>query len=94
MNKNMLKLRTSYTTKAEMETMVEVRCPLSKGRKIRDVDDQTNIDVVARGYYISVSNDGTSFSEEDIMVVYDSTCLSCIVNGTTTSCEVKVCFML
>lgn len=89
----MLEKKTPYTTQGSAETMFEVRCPLTLARKRRSVDVDDRVDVMTWGYYISVSNDGITFSEEDAMVVFDSTCLNCIVTGSTASCEANVSFL-
>jgi len=73
--------------------MAEVRCPLSTGKTRRNVDDNS-VDYIARGYHVSVSNDGVTYSEEDILVIYDSTCVNCTVDGTVTTCLVKVCSLI
>ena len=41
-------------------------------------------------FYITVSNDGNQFSEnEGLVIIYDSKCLECTKNGTRT-CNTKV----
>ena len=40
---------------------------------------------------MSVSNDGITFSEEDVLVIYDSTCVNCSVDESAAStCVVNV----
>ena len=78
----------SHTVVAEIESSVEVSCPLIYERKRRS--DDIDSDRIARGYKVSVSNDGVTYSEEDILVIYDSTCVNCTVVGSTAMCVAKV----
>lgn len=79
------------TTAAVLESMSEVRCPLY--RQKREVNGN-NDGYISRGYSISVSNDGVTFSEEDVLVIYDSTCVKCSVDESLTpTCVVQVCIV-
>jgi len=79
----------THTAAAEVKSFAEVSCPLPTERTKRNVDD-SSVDYVARGYYVSVSNDGVTYSEEDLLVIYDSTCVNCTVDGSITTCVVTV----
>ena len=80
----------SHIVLAELETSVEVRCMLANDRKRRSADDDLTSDLIARGYKVSVSNDGVTYSDEDILVVYDSTCVNCTISGSQAICVAKV----
>ncbi|XP_021375500.1 von Willebrand factor D and EGF domain-containing protein-like [Mizuhopecten yessoensis] len=43
--------------------------------------------VLANGFFLGVSNDGVAFSDNLVVIVYDSTCYTC--NTTSISCIVK-----
>ncbi|XP_069119363.1 von Willebrand factor D and EGF domain-containing protein-like [Argopecten irradians] len=57
--------------------------PQSRRRK-RSVN---NNNAIASGFFLSVSNDGVRFSDDIVVIVYNSTCLSCNTTGIT--CSVK-----
>lgn len=80
----------SHTVVAELETSLEVRCMLANDRRRRSADDDLTSDLIARGYKVSVSNDGVTYSDEDILVVYDSTCVNCTISGLHAICVAKV----
>jgi len=73
---------------AEVMSMSEIKCPLPLRRNRRSISDSSG-DYIARGYYVSVSNDGVTYSEEDILIILDSTCVNCTVDGST-NCVVQV----
>ncbi|XP_052766474.1 uncharacterized protein LOC128207536 [Mya arenaria] len=74
-------IRDPLIVPGEIETIVEISCNLPKARERRSVTEGVNAPI-ARGYNVSVSNDGSAFSEEDLLVIYDATCVSCTtVNG-------------
>lgn len=73
--------------------MSEVRCKLPQGRNRRSVDDDVSDTFIARGFRVSVSNDGITYSEDDVLVIVDSTCVSCTVDESTTTCVVQVCIL-
>lgn len=72
---------------AELQTLVEVLCPLEKARKKRSLQED---DYIAYGYAISVSNDGVKYSEEDILVIFDSECVNCTKNSSDIICRQNV----
>ncbi|XP_053389303.1 von Willebrand factor D and EGF domain-containing protein-like [Mercenaria mercenaria] len=76
------------TTKGDLQTLVEVSCPLQQSRKKRSTLEQEG-DYIASGYAISVSNDGVEYSEEDILVVFDSECVDCIKQDENVTCKQK-----
>ena len=65
-----------------MRSVAEVRCQLTV------VDNNDNY--MARGYHVPVSNDGVTYSEEDVLVIHDSNCVPCVVDGSTVTCNVQV----
>jgi len=82
------------TAIAEIETMSEITCLLPIVKTRRSVDKISANDYIARGYHVSVSNDGVTYSEEDVLVIYDSACVNCTVDGSTITCDVQVSAML
>lgn len=79
----------THVTSAEVKSFAEVSCSLTTERTKRNVDDVT-VEYLARGYHVSVRNDGISYSEEDVLVIYDSTCVNCSVEGSITICILTV----
>ena len=80
------KTNSVYNRRNSDVTMFKSRCPLTRGQKRRSLDSVDRDDVVTWGYYITVSNNGLTFSEENAMVVFNSTCLTCVSTGLTVSC--------
>lgn len=76
----------ALTTKAELQTFVEVSCPLPKTRKDLSTESDQS-DHIAYGYTISVSNDGITYSEEDILVIFDSECVNCTKDDGNVVCR-------
>ena len=70
--------------------MSEVSCKLPTVRARRSIPESSSGNYVARGFHVSVSNDGVTYSEEDVLVIYDSTCVSCSVEKSITTCVIKV----
>ncbi|CAC5392582.1 unnamed protein product [Mytilus coruscus] len=56
-------------------------CELPAARSKRSID----IEVVATGFHISISNNGKDFTDQLSMLIYDSLCYSC--NSTTFECD-------
>ncbi|KAL4216825.1 hypothetical protein ACF0H5_024546 [Mactra antiquata] len=69
------------------ESMNEIICPLPISTLERSVDQLDG--VLAYGYQISFSNDGTAFSEADTIVIYDSLCVNCTKVGEDIVCTTK-----
>ncbi|XP_033764299.1 von Willebrand factor D and EGF domain-containing protein-like [Pecten maximus] len=60
-------------------------CSIPQSRRIRrSAHDNA---AIAEGFFLSVSNDGVVFSDDVLMLVYNSTCFTC--NTTSISCNVK-----
>ncbi|XP_033729966.1 von Willebrand factor D and EGF domain-containing protein-like, partial [Pecten maximus] len=51
-------------------------------RRKRSIDADT---ILADGFFLSVSNDGTTFSEDIVVIKYDSSCYTC--NSTAVTCS-------
>lgn len=70
--------QTHHTVKGTAETLVEAFCPVKQqhvSRKRRSSESEYSLDDFVHGYKVSVSNDGTSFSNRTLDVyVFDSTC--------------------
>ena len=69
-------------------SFAEVSCPLSdpNARSKRSTQPDDKDDYLARGYSISISNDGVNFGDADSIVVFDSTCVNCTKLGTKVIC--------
>jgi len=89
-NNNAYELEEPLTVVAEVQSVTEITCQLPNIRERRSVDDNTAGSVIALGYQVSASNDGVTYSEEDVLVIFDSTCVNCTVDGLTTTCIVNV----
>jgi len=87
---NKYELDEAVTAIAEMETVFEIMCLLPTFKTRRSVAESSTDDYIARGYHVSVSNDGVTYSDEDVLVIYDSTCVSCTVDISTITCDVQV----
>jgi len=87
---NEFELEDPLTVVAEVQSVTEVTCQLPPIRARRSVDDSTAGSVIAFGYQVSVSNDGVTYSDDDVLVIFDSTCVNCSVDGLTTTCVVNV----
>ncbi|CAH1274704.1 VWDE [Branchiostoma lanceolatum] len=66
----------SYQTFATFESFVEVACYLPPA-KIQSADDG----IPSYGLYISISNEGVYFSDELLLIIYDSVCQECVEGG-------------
>jgi len=73
---------------------ISCSCTLPSNRRRREADSDR---VIADGYYMSVSNDGTTFSDEITLINCDSACYEC--NVTAVTClqlvrkHTKFCFI-
>ena len=74
----------TFTHSGTYATPQYMKCKLPESRKKRSAD----FVVAAMGYRISVSNDGTSYTDPVITIVYDSNCYLC--NSTSMECEKQV----
>ncbi|XP_041372158.1 von Willebrand factor D and EGF domain-containing protein-like [Gigantopelta aegis] len=70
---------------AQFESLFEVACPIPVHRSKRSALGATAEDR-PRAYYVSVSNNGVTYSQEKIVVIYDSTCQTCTLSGTSVKC--------
>ncbi|XP_041373626.1 uncharacterized protein LOC121386697 [Gigantopelta aegis] len=73
---------------AQFESLFEVACPIPVHRSKRSVLGAT-AEEKPRAYYVSVSNNGVAYSEEKIIVIYNSTCQTCTLSGTSVSCVIS-----
>jgi len=88
---NRIDIKEAITAVVEIESMMEVRCPLPLRQTRQIAGDRSTDEYIASGYYVSVSNDGVTYSDEDVLIVLDPTCVNCSVDGSTTTCVVQVC---
>ncbi|XP_076104146.1 von Willebrand factor D and EGF domain-containing protein-like [Mytilus galloprovincialis] len=70
------------TLKAEYRNPYMVTCQLASSGIKRDLSNT----VMAEGYYLSFSLDGSTFGEEVTIIIYDENCYSC--NAITVSCSI------
>ena len=71
---------TSYTREAAKLSFAEVVCPIVSSY----IGWKENY--IARGYTISIANDGVHFGESDAIVIFDSACVNCTKIGDYISC--------
>jgi len=86
---NTNKLETFQSTLAELDSFAQAKCSLNVGRSKRDVGND-NLEYVARGYHVSMSNDGVNYSEEETVMIFNETCVNCTVGELGPTCVVKV----
>ncbi|XP_053403813.1 von Willebrand factor D and EGF domain-containing protein-like [Mercenaria mercenaria] len=77
-----------FIRKAKLETFIEVSCPLSIPPLKRSIKEEPQ-GFIARGFRISVSNDGREYSENDAIVIFDSKCVNCSKVGGKIYCKKK-----
>lgn len=83
-----LQRHDAIIVKASLRTFEEVTCPLPFERRRRSVTSNIN-DFAARGYQVAVANDGVGFSEADVIVIFDTECVSCNKTNDLFVCKVK-----
>jgi len=74
---------------ATLDSFLQVFCPLAKGRKTRSAEDDID-NQIAYGFKVAVSNDGATFSKDDSIVIFDSTCVECAKLNGSIICLSKV----
>ncbi|XP_041379864.1 von Willebrand factor D and EGF domain-containing protein-like, partial [Gigantopelta aegis] len=72
-------------TTAHFQSLLEVACPIPVHRSKRSAIGSKAEDK-PRVFYVSVSNNGVAYSEERIVVIYNSTCQTCTLSGTSVNC--------
>lgn len=73
----------------QLDTFVQMFCYFPKSRQTRSAGVSIH-DHIASGYAISISNNGETFSDEDSITIFDSTCVNCSDNGQNVSCWKQV----
>ncbi len=76
---------TSTVTAVQIHSLFDATCPFANTRRKRDGEDDLAL-VDARGYKVAVSNDGSNFSPDMTVVVFDSSCQSCEIVNEEVSC--------
>ena len=76
--------RNTYTNTGTYSSSFLMYCKLPESRKKRSVE----FEVLATGYYISVSNNGDNYTDPLTILVYDSVCYEC--NATSMTCVEQV----
>ncbi|XP_053373990.1 uncharacterized protein LOC123532953 [Mercenaria mercenaria] len=82
------KEQTTMTNQALLESFTQATCDLPSIRNKRS-GEYLNDDFVARGYRISLSNNGKIYSEEDIIIIFDSECVNCSKSHGEIVCSAK-----
>ena len=79
---------TPETRSALRLSFAEVSCPLDKHvtRRKRSELAHDPDGYIARGYSISISNDGANYGLSDSIVIFDSTCVNCTKDGDRLHC--------
>ena len=83
---------TPKTQSALRLSFAEVSCPLDKHvirRKRSELSNEPD-GYIARGYSISISNDGANYGLSDSIVIFDSTCVNCTKDGDKIYCAKDV----
>ena len=75
-------------TKPTVHHFAEIACPVQNYRKKRSLD-VTKLDQ-ARGFRIAITNNGNVYSNESVMVVYNSGCQRCEIKTSSVSCSFTV----
>lgn len=68
--------QSEITNHASLESFTQVTCQLPYRRNKRSIE-RLHSDFIARGYHVSLSNNGKTYSEDDIIVIFDSACVNC-----------------
>ncbi|KAH3807317.1 hypothetical protein DPMN_135652 [Dreissena polymorpha] len=68
---------------------MQVLCPFPRESRKRREDQQFDINTIALGYAISISNNADVFSVEDFIVIFHSMCLSCMKQNGSILCNNK-----
>ncbi|XP_055957189.1 von Willebrand factor D and EGF domain-containing protein-like [Patella vulgata] len=69
-----------------VESIGEVTCPLPVNRQKRSTTVPV-VDTTVPSYRVAVSNDGQLFSRQLTVVVMDSNCMDCTIDGETVTCR-------
>ncbi|WAR04211.1 VWDE-like protein, partial [Mya arenaria] len=78
------------TVQGKLDSFLQVFCNFPQAARIRRSITDENVDnIVATGYTVAVSNNGVDFSENDTVVIFDSTCVSCIKLKGEVNCVKK-----
>ena len=81
-----------YSSAVKLEatrlSFAEVVCSLHEVtvRSKRNVKQTAKDTFIARGYDVSISNDGVHFSVADSIIIFDSTCVNCTKVGKNIFC--------
>ena len=81
------------TVKATFDSFLQVFCPFPKTKRVRRATSNPTDNVVATGYKVAISNNGireTGFSDDDSIIIYDSTCVDCQKQNGRIRCSVLV----
>lgn len=78
----------SRTATGNLETFGEVKCPITgiQKRRTKATTDGSDPDVIL----VSVSMDGFTFSSSVPVVMFNSSCTSCVISGNTVTCDIRV----
>ncbi|VDI05676.1 Hypothetical predicted protein [Mytilus galloprovincialis] len=70
-----------------LESFAEVKCPIAGiiNRRKRSATKVSDHDVIL----VSVSMDGTKFSSSVPVVMFNSSCSSCVISGNTVACDIR-----
>lgn len=80
--------KESVTKAASLDSFTQLTCELPSSRSRRSLAG-LNDNFIAQGYSVSISNDKHSYSEEDVIVVFDSECVNCSKQSGKVVCTLK-----
>ncbi|XP_052785257.1 uncharacterized protein LOC128220772 [Mya arenaria] len=78
-----------FLTGAKLNTFMEAECGVNtRSLKKREVEgtDEVREEILAHGGQLSLSNDGQSFSQDNMFITYDSRCVNCIIQHGGIKC--------
>ena len=79
---------TSTKRPATRLSFAEVLCPLDINDTLRYITNPSrhHDTYIARGYAISITNDGLHFGDSDSIVIFNSSCVNCTKTGNQIAC--------
>ena len=82
----------SKISPASRLSFAEVICQLENETTLENIWKETahKEAYIARGYSISITNDGVHFGESDSMLIYNSSCVNCTKAGNQILCDKNV----
>ncbi|KAL3881897.1 hypothetical protein ACJMK2_028284, partial [Sinanodonta woodiana] len=94
--RNAMRFHDNYSIilKAKWISFAEISCPIVDVRSKRSVEFPDDLDTLAIGYRVAVSNNRRIFGRNISLLILDSLCVDCIKAGFDIACTLKDGFTL